>query len=189
MEVELSVEGRQRRINTAVAMTVVLLSVFMGIAKIKDDNLVQAMQLAKSDAIDLWSEYQSRSIKQALAESALQQLDTAVATNPALAPRFAQQHGALQQKIAAYRQAIPATAAKAKLREAEYNRLNVHDDQFDLSDAAIAIAIACAAVAALVDMWLPLLVAWGFGLLGGVFGLAGFCGWQLHPDWLMSLLS
>ncbi|WP_174873152.1 DUF4337 domain-containing protein [Vogesella oryzae] len=189
MEVELSVEGRQRRINTAVAMTVVLLSVFMGIAKIKDDNLVQAMQLAKSDAVDLWSEYQSRSIKKSLAESTLQQLEIAGASNPALVASLARQRNELQQKIAAYNQAIPATAAKAKDREAEYNRLNFHDDQFDLSDAAISIGIACAAVAALVDMWLPLVVAWAFGTFGAVFGMAGFFGWMLHPDWLMSLLS
>lgn len=189
MEVELSVESKQKSLNHAVAITVVILSVFMGIAKIKDDNLVQAMQLAKADAVDLWAEYQSRSIKKALTENTLQQIEISKVLNPAQAARFAPQEAALRQKIAGYDKAIPDTASRARAKEAEYNALNNHDDQYDISDAAMAIAIACAAVAALVELWLPLLVAWGFGGLGIVFGVAAALGWSLHPAWLVALLS
>ena len=52
-------QGSDKTLNRLVALTVVVLSVFMGLANIKDDNLVQAMQLAKSDAVDTWSEYQA----------------------------------------------------------------------------------------------------------------------------------
>jgi hypothetical protein len=40
-------------------------------------------------------------------------------------------------------------ARKAKALEAEYDRLNLRDDQFDMADAFLSIAIALAAVAAL----------------------------------------
>ena len=44
MEDDLPEGGRDRRLNRLVAMTVVILSVFMAVANIKDDNLVQSMQ-------------------------------------------------------------------------------------------------------------------------------------------------
>jgi Domain of unknown function (DUF4337) len=45
----------QSRLNTRVAVTVALLATFMGVCKVKDDNIVQAMQQAQADRIDHWS--------------------------------------------------------------------------------------------------------------------------------------
>src|SRR5215470_8601073 len=56
------------RFNSWVALSVAILATFMGITKIKDDNLVQAMLQAKSDAVDTWSEYQATRIKHHLLE-------------------------------------------------------------------------------------------------------------------------
>src|SRR5438046_535567 len=57
---------RERRLNMRVAVAV--LATFMGVTKVKDDNIVQAMLQAKSDAVDTWSEFQAKSTKQHLAE-------------------------------------------------------------------------------------------------------------------------
>ncbi len=40
------------RLNTLVAISVALLATFMGICKVKDDNIVQAMQQAQANKID-----------------------------------------------------------------------------------------------------------------------------------------
>ena len=56
------------RLNTWVAVCVALLATFMAVTKVKDDNIVQAMLQAKSDAVDTWSEYQAKRIKQHLLE-------------------------------------------------------------------------------------------------------------------------
>src|SRR5437762_12240175 len=56
------------RLNMAVALAVAILATFMGITKVKDDNIVQAMLQAKSDAVDYWSEFQAKSTKQHLAQ-------------------------------------------------------------------------------------------------------------------------
>lgn len=189
MEVEISVEAKKQRLNRLVALTVVLFSVFMGVTKIKDDNLVQAMQLAKADAVDHWSEYQAKKIKLHLTEASLDQARMFARVNPAAAATLAADEARLKSAIERYQRDAVAVQAQAKASEAQYNALNVHDDQFDLSDAALSIAIACAAVAALVEGWLPLLAAWAFGAVGVVFGVAGFAAWSLHPDWIMSLLS
>jgi hypothetical protein len=44
-------------LNPAVAITVALLATFMGICKVKDDNIVQGMQQAQADKVDHWSYY------------------------------------------------------------------------------------------------------------------------------------
>ncbi|EEG08772.1 DUF4337 domain-containing protein [Pseudogulbenkiania ferrooxidans] len=189
MEVEISVEAKKKQLNNAVAITVVLLSVFMGVSKIKDDNIVQAMQLAKADAVDFWAEYQSNKVKLHLAESNLNQTRLLAQSLPGNAKVMAAEEARLARDVEKYTARSVAIQKQAKASEAEYDRLNFHDDQFDMSDAALSVALATAAVAALVENWLLLLSAWGFGAFGVLFGLAGFAGWAIHPGWLVALLS
>jgi hypothetical protein len=61
-------------LNPAVAITVALLATFMGICKVKDDNIVQAMQQAQADKLDHWQFYQARNIREEVAKSTLAQL-------------------------------------------------------------------------------------------------------------------
>src|SRR4029453_15186796 len=63
-------EGR----NIVVAITIAFLATFMGICKVKDDNIVQAMQLVQAEKLDNWNYYQARNIRQEVAESAAPQL-------------------------------------------------------------------------------------------------------------------
>src|SRR6476646_4758130 len=62
------------RLNSWVAITVALLATFLGICKVKDDNIVQAMQQAQADRIDHWSFYQARNVRQEIAQAQLTQL-------------------------------------------------------------------------------------------------------------------
>ena len=70
-------ERRAARLNAAVAVTVALLATFMGICKVKDDNIVQAMQQAQADKLDHWAFYQARNLRQDLAEATATQLELA----------------------------------------------------------------------------------------------------------------
>ncbi|HMJ42866.1 MAG TPA: DUF4337 family protein, partial [Pseudolabrys sp.] len=81
------------------------------------------------------------------------------------------------------------TRAKAEGLEKEYDRLNFRDDQFDMSEAFLSIAIAVSAVAALVDSFPLLYVAWGSGGLGIFFSICGFAGLGFRPEWLAQLLG
>ena len=79
--------------------------------------------------------------------------------------------------------------ALAEQDQKDYDAANFKDDQFDLSDALIAIAISLLAVTALTHQkWLywAALIPTGFGIL---MGLAGLLGWSTHPDMLIRLLS
>lgn len=177
-------------LNAAVAITVALLATFMGICKVKDDNIVQAMQQAQADKLDHWAYYQARNLRQEIAEATLAQLELAQLGAPVTAlPNYA-------AAIAKYRAlgADQLTKKEAMKSAAEqdqktYDALNYRDDQFDLSDALIAIAIAMLAVTALTGLpalYWAALVPTGFGVLMGVAGLTGL---GIHPDALVRLLS
>ncbi len=178
------------RLNAAVAVTVAVLATFMGVCKVKDDNIVQAMQQAQADKIDHWAFYQARNLREELARATVVQLRLQSEAQP-----LARQ-SAYQEAIARY-ETLAADQSKKKeelRRQAEqdqknYDALNFRDDQFDLSDASIAIAIALLAIASLTQLWwlyLLSLVPAGFG---AVMGLAGLMGLSLHPGGLVSLLS
>ena len=181
-------EGDNKRLNRLVAATVVILTVFMAISKVKDDNIVQAMQKAKSESVDAWAEYQSARVKLHIEENSLATLRLLETTgvDKALAAKQAAEYEA---DIKKYQARSAETMKKAKDLEAEYDRLNFRDDQFDMSDAFLSIAVALAAVAALTELFWLLAVAWGSGALGLTFGIAGFAGFNLRPEWLAQLLG
>ena len=188
MDDSLPAEGSNKLLNRMVAITVVILSVFLGICHIKDDNLVQAMQQAKADAVDTWGEYQATRTKLHIDEGAAEQL-AVLGTLARDRAAVAAQAARLTGQIAKYRTESPQLQAKAKGFEAAYDAMNYHDDQFDAADALVGIAVSVAAVAALAEAPWVLATAWAFGALGMLMGVAGFAGWRIHPDFLSRLLS
>jgi Domain of unknown function (DUF4337) len=177
-------------LNTMVAISVALLATFMGICKVKDDNICQAMQQAQADKIDNYSWYQARNIREEVAKSTVAQL-TAQAT---IAPPQAK--AVYDEQIKAYQAIAAEQADKKKIQQADadkadetYNELNYRDDQFDLSDAMLALAISLLAVTALTQKrWLFALAMFPT-VFGVVMGLAGLIGWHVHPNALTKLLS
>jgi hypothetical protein len=181
---------RSARLNAVVAVTVAVLATFMGICKIKDDNIVQAMQQAQADKIDHWAYYQARNLRQGMAEATATQLELARLGAPtASLPSY-------DTAVAKYRAlAEDQSKKKDELRvqaeqdQKNYDALNYRDDQFDLSDALIAIAIALLAVTALTGLWPLYWAALIPTALGALMGVAGLTALPIHPDALMKLLS
>ena len=185
-----SADARARRLNSWVAVTVAILATFMGICKVKDDNIVQAMQQAQAAKIDDWSFYQARNIRQEVAQATLDQLlivqaSQPAASRPALAPVVARYQSLVQDQ----------KAKKDSLRTAAigdqttYDSLNYRDDQFDLSDALTAIAISLLAITALTQKRWLFAIAMIPTALGIFMGLAGLMGWHVHPDAITQMLS
>ena len=163
--------GGNRRLNRLVAMTVVVLSIAMALTKIKDDNIVQAMQADKAASVDTWSEYQATRVKLHITQglSAL--------------------HPAAADTIAKYQSESQALKAKADAFEADYDRQGYRDDQFDLSDGFSSVALAVAAIAALVESYGLLVFCWATGAIGMLMSVAGFAGLSIHPDMLVAFLT
>ncbi len=180
----------RNRLNDWVAVSVAILSAFMAVTKVKDDNIVQAMLQAKSDSVDTWSEYQSKRIKQHLAEVGLKQTQalSVISPEPGKVVLAGQQRD-YQANIARYAAEEETLKKKARGFEKDYNDLNYRDDQFDLSDAALSLSLALLAVTALTGKRKLFAFSWLFGGFGAAMGLAGLLGLSLHPDWLTRLLS
>lgn len=183
-------ERKTAVLNTCVAITVALLATFMGVCKVKDDNIVQAMQQAQADKLDHWNFYQARNIRQDVAEATAVQLRLAKVGRPAAeAATYDEAIARYDAKAAGEAQKKAELKTQAEQDQKTYDSLNYRDDQFDLSDAALAIAIALLAVAALTKIWWMYWLSWVPISFGVLMGLSGLLGWALHPDALTRLLS
>jgi hypothetical protein len=179
-----------RKLNATVAITVALLATFMGICKVKDDNINQSMQQAQANRVDHWAFYQARNVREEVAKATMVQLKLAAAGRPA-SEQAGYQDAIKQYEALALEQGRKKTEAKADAEndQKSYDAANFKDDQFDLSDALLAIAISLFAVTALTQLWalyFAALVPTAFGVL---MGLAGLAGWAIHPNALTALLS
>ncbi len=188
--IALKKEKSKSKLNNYIAITIALTSTFMGVCKIKDDNIVQAMQQAQADRIDDWNWYQARHLREELANSTLAQLKlqslSQSPTNRSLYDQSIKFYQDLAQREHQKKEQEQAAAADAQKK---YDELNFHDDQFDLSDAFLSVAISLFAITSLVQKRWLFGTALIFAALGVLMGLAGLFSWRLHPDALTKLLS
>ena len=176
------------RLNMTVAVTVALLATFMGICKVKDDNIVQAMQQSQANKLDHWAFYQARNIREEVARAALVQLQLQAA-DARVPERYQAAIANYERVVADQEKKKLELKAQADQDQKDYDAANFRDDQFDLSDAFLAISVSVLAVTSLTRQ------RWLYGLamvptvFGVVMGLAGLCGWAIHPAWLTGLFS
>jgi|ERR1700733_13803632 len=182
----MEIEGKSENahLNRLVATTVLIISVFLAIEKVKDDNIVDDMTFTKSDALDVWNQYQAERIKMHGDENTIALLG---AVGNQKAAEAAQKH--LDQQIVKYTSESAQLSVKAHGKDTRYETLDFQHAQFVLSDALLSIALALTAVSALSGVYWLMVSGWVFGGLGGVMGLAGFLGWSIHFEFLNRLLG
>ena len=168
-------EIHDKRLNRAVATTVVILSVSMALVNIKDGNIVQNMEQAQANRIDSWNEYQATRVKLHMEEIA------AAAGGPAAAKA--------QEEVAKYSKESADLKRQAQAAQDDYDHNNYRDDQFDLSDGLASIALATTAIAALVELWGLLYFGWGAGALSILFAVAGYAQLPIHPNMIIGWLT
>lgn len=182
-------EARKSRLNAWVAITVALLATFMAVCNVKDNNIVQGMQQAQAKSIDNWSFYQARNIRQEIAHATAAQLALQEPKDPTA-------HAAWEKTLAEYKaldkeqgEKKQKVRADAEAQDKLYDALNIHDDQFDLSEALLSLAIALLAMTSLTQKkWLYFLALIPI-IFGVIMGLSGLLGWGLHPDAIIKPLT
>jgi len=193
-QVQASVEkGSESKLNSRIAVAVALCATFMALCNVKDGNVVQAMQQVQTQAVDQWAFYQAKSTKQHIAENTAELLRIQLATTPGLRPET---EATLSSKVAEYEAQAKKyekekgeIQALAKAQEKAYQDLNVFDDQFDMAEACLSVAIAMFGITALTQKTRLFSFAALFAGFGMTFGLSGFLHRNLHPDWLAALLG
>ncbi|MCB1944030.1 MAG: DUF4337 domain-containing protein [Candidatus Accumulibacter sp.] len=181
------------RLISLIAVLVAVLATVMALFNIKGGNVGQAMAQAQAGSLNAWAYFQAKSTKQGLAESMLDQLLVEREGNSGL---NAEARTLLETKIEFYREKVDRyerekleIKAKAEAYEQEYDRLNVHDDQLDVAEASINMALALLGVAALTRrrwlVWFALVFV-GVGLASGI---AGFVGGDFRLEFLANILG
>ena len=132
----------------------------------------------------------ARNILEEIAKGTLLQLKLSAPSQPA------SEQANYQKAIAQYEQLAAEQARKkdelkahAEQDQKDYDAANFRDDQFDLADALLAIAISLLAVTALTHLWWLYFLALVPTVFGVVIGVAGLTGWSIHPTVLIQLLS
>lgn len=174
---------RKSRINSLVAIFVAVTATFMALCNVKDGNIVQAMSQAQAHSIDAWSYFQAKSTKQSIAEDALEQLLAQPGKpNDTLIAKY-------RKQIIRYENEKAAIKAQAESYQKEYDDINLFDDQFDMTDALLTIAIAMFGITSLTQKKWLLWFSASVALLGIVLGLAAFMKISLHSDFVSRILG
>jgi hypothetical protein len=183
-------KARESKLNTIIAACVAVIATFMSLCNVKAGNIAQQMQTAQAEAVDEWAYYQSKSTKENIAQEATDQLalerDMAA---PELRQKFDDAIAKQQAQTKRYEKEKDDIKAKAESYEAEHAALDVHNDQFDMAEALLSVAIALFGVTALTQKRWMLGVAGVFSVFGCFMGVAGFAKLAFHPEWLARFLT
>jgi len=187
-------QASESRLHGWIALLVAITATFMALSGVKAGNLGQGMAEAQAQMVNSWSYFQAKSTKQNLAEATLVQLQVqravaATTMTPEALAALDKQIAKYDANVKRYETEKNEIKTQAEGYQKEYQTLNVHDDQFDLSDAALSVAIALFGVTALTKKRWLMVFAMAFVAFGFFFGLAGFFRWNIHPEALTSLLG
>jgi hypothetical protein len=186
-------KAKESKLNAMVALLVAFAATFMALCNVKDGNIVQAMAQAQASSVDAWSYYQAKGTKENLATATREQIELTRDTTPNATPEtralFDKRIGEYALAEKKYEKEKADIKAQAEGFQKQYDDLNVHDDQFDMAEGLLSVAIALLGVTALTQKRWLLGVALAFAGFGTLLGFAGFVGWSIHPDWLARLFS
>lgn len=182
-------EDSKSRLNAIVAVTIALLATFLGICKVKDDNIVQAMQQAQANKLDSWNYFQAKNTQEKVYSTASLQIGLQASSATSNAAQLQKLSSDLKKKADEEHTERMKIKTEAEDYDKEYNKLNYRDDQFDLSDAALAIAISLLAVTSLTQKKFLFWFAMVPTVFGVVMGCAGLFAWKIHPDFITNLLG
>lgn len=189
-------DGAGERFNNRIALTIALLVTFLALGTIKSGNVDQAVAQAQAERNNSWAWYQAVRVREDMASYELAQLQrlmraaTAEAASPSdEAPRIAEEVAAQEAELVRVRARKDEVEQRAHGAEAELARMNVIADQYDFSDALIAIAMALLAVCALAKVrWL-----YWFSLaptfVGLTWGVAAMLKYPIPAQTLMAWLN
>jgi len=189
MEIEAATESKNKTLNNSVAITIVILSVFMALMGIKSGNNAQAIEQTKADVVNKWNQYQAARLKHDLSEHTL---DTTrlIATIPGV-PKEAVEEEVKKTtaSVEKYQEREKRYSGEAKELQAKLDEANKRDDQFDVAEAILSISIAVSAVAILAEAWWLLATGWLIGGSGMFLGVSAILRWSIYPEWLVNLLT
>jgi len=181
----------ESKLNSKIAIFVALTATFMAICNIKGGNIVQNMSKAESKAVSSWSYYQAKSTKQNLTENTIELLKSQLlmANNTAAKEDIEQKIVKYKEKFDRYEKEKAEIKIEAETQEKSYDAMNIFDDQFDMTEAILSIAVAMFGLTALTQKKQLFYFALSLSLIGLIFGLTAFMKISLHSDFISNILG
>lgn len=181
----------ESKLNSKIAIFVAITATFMAICNIKGGNIVQNMSKAQSRAVNGWSYFQSKSTKQNLAENTIELLNIqAIATKDvATTLEINKKLQKYKEKVERYEKEKGEIKIQAEAEEASYDAMNIFDDQFDMTEAMLSIAIALFGLSALTQKKQLFYFALSLSSAGLILGITAFMKISLHSDFIANLLG
>lgn len=176
-------EAGKSKINSRVALFVAITATFMALCNVKDGNIVQSMSQAQARGIDAWSYFQAKSTKESIAENSLEllKLQNTPASND-LIKKY-------EEKIKTYENEKAEIKKEAEGYQKQYDDINLFDDQFDMTEALLTIAIAMFGITSLTQKKWLLYFSSAISLTGIILGLTAFMKISLHSDFIARILG
>lgn len=183
--------ANESRLNSKIAIFVAITATFMAICNIKGGNIVQNMSKAQSKAVNNWSYFQAKSTKQNLTENTVELLSSQLlnTNNAAAKADIEKKIAAYKEKIARYEKEKAEIKAEAEAQEKAYDDMNIFDDQFDMTEAMLSIAIAMFGLTALTQKKPLFYFALTLSAGGFILGLSAFLHISLHSDFVSNILG
>ena len=176
-------QSGKNKINSRVALFVAITATFMALCNVKDGNIVQAMSQAQAHSIDSWSYFQAKSTKQSIAENSLELLKLQQL------PDSNKIFKKYQDLINRYETEKTEIKKQAEGFQKEYDDINLFDDQFDMTEALLTIAIAMLGITSITQKKWLLYFSSIIGLIGIILGLTAFMGISLHSNFISGILG
>jgi hypothetical protein len=173
----------KNKINSRVALFVAITATFMALCNVKDGNIVQAMSQAQAHAVSAWSYFEAKSTKESITQNSLEILKM---EHPPVNDSIIKSYEA---NISRYEKEKAEIKMQAEGFEKEYNDINMFDDQFDMTDALLTIAIAMFGITALTQKKWLLYFSTAVSAIGIILGIAAFMKISLHSDFISKILG
>jgi hypothetical protein len=149
------------------------------------------MSKAQSKAVNDWTYFQAKSTKQNIVENTIDLLTSqkeASESEPVRA-EIQKKIDKLKEKFDRYEKEKNEIKLSAESQEKSYDDMNIFDDQFDMTEATLSIAIALFGVTALTQKRPLFFFALTLSLMGSILGLAGFMGISIHFGFISNILG
>ena len=181
----------ESKLNSRVAIFVAITATFMAICNIKGGNIVQNMSKAQSKAVNNWAYFQSKSTKQNITENTIDVLHTELLSTASVEAKkeISNRIEKYKEKVDRYEKEKNEIKAEAEAQEKLYDDMNVFDDQFDMTEALLSIAVAMFGLTALTQKKPLFYFAITLSAIGFVLGTTAFMKISLHSDFIANLLG
>ena len=128
-------EAGGANLNGLIAVSVAIIATFIALCNVKAGNITQAMQQAQANSVDAWAYFQAKGTKAAhrparARDGLLTQREISPSMTPEARAVVDRKVADYEAKMRVYDQGKAEIKKSAEGYQAEYERLNVRDDQF-----------------------------------------------------------